>query len=216
MRVKIFIIAALIASPAMAAEIKIGNPGRVQADTVMRDSVTLTNSGSEAIVFQSRAMVWSQEAGKDVETQTREVLISPARVEIPAGEKRVVRIARQRPSAGKTLTYRVHFNELPKPFNGSTSQAQILAEYSLPFIFEPASVTPPVLTAKWQGTKIVFNNTGGKAARISGLGPVGAKPWVPGLVGWVLPGASMAFPMKQSAASLTVTVNGVVQTIAVT
>lgn len=206
---------AFISITANATEVMIGPPGRVSPDTVMRDAITLTNHGKESVKFQARAMLWSQDSGTNAEVSTREILISPALVEIPAGEKRVVRIARQKPANGKALAYRIHFNELPKPPSGSGSVAQMLTEYSLPFVYEPASAAPVQISASWQGKDLVLTNTGGRAAKITAIGPVGAKAWAPGLLGWVLPGASMRFAINANDSNIQLSVNGKPQTLQV-
>jgi fimbrial chaperone protein len=107
------------------------------------DALNLRNAGAAPILVQASVVKWSQKDGTDQYEPTKEVLVAPAMVEIPAGETQVVRLALRRGAdANAEQTYRVLLREVPRPATANSPQLQIVVNISLP-IFVPATTAAP-------------------------------------------------------------------------
>lgn len=180
----------------------------------------LTNSGDHELRAQVRAYKWSQAGGKDALDPTQALVASPPMLAVPPGGRQLVRVIRtgQDTAAGEQ-TYRLLVDELPLEAAKGTGVTYVL-RYSVP-VFVGASGTPSL---KWSGTpgrdtlELTVSNAGTAHAQIRDVDLVqpGTAPVaiVPGLLGYVLPGATMhwtiALPAGASAtnASLKALVNG--------
>src|SRR5262245_29568931 len=85
------------------------NPVRVDLSAAARTSaVTVRNTGSEAVIVQLSVVAWSQEDGRDVYTETKEILATPPIATIPAGGEQIIRAGlRRAPDAQRELSYRL-------------------------------------------------------------------------------------------------------------
>ena len=170
-------------------------------------AVTLTNEGDKPIRFQVDAFQWSQVDGRNVHVASSDVLASPAIVEVPPKERRVVRAMRVQGQG--TAYYRLLLRELPEP--ASVGQlVRMPTNHNLPLAFEPTSQVLPSLAATSQANGYLLTNSGATAARLTAIGAPGQEPWRKGALGWVLPGSSLLIEVApgQRAAALELTVNG--------
>lgn len=176
------------------------------------DALWLSNSGSEPLTAQLRVYRWRQADGEDQLEPTREVIVSPPMIQLPAGEKQLVRVIRLGvPPADVETSYRVIVDELPLPESttpgaGSARRAglQFVLRYSLPVFLLPAAA-PGVRAADASPSNLEgrLTRTDGKAQlEISNGGPVHAQiadiaffdnagqrhAVRDGLAGYVLPG----------------------------
>jgi len=77
-------------------------------------AVGVNNTGGQPIRFQLSLVEWTQDAaGKDVYTESEELIFFPRLFTVQAGEQGVVRIGPKRAYAGKERTFRVFVDELP-------------------------------------------------------------------------------------------------------
>src|SRR5215470_478534 len=68
------------------------NPVRVDLSAAARTAaVTVRNTGAEAVVVQLSVVAWSQEDGRDVYSDTKEILATPPIATIPAGGEQIIR-----------------------------------------------------------------------------------------------------------------------------
>ncbi|KAF1708552.1 hypothetical protein CSC70_12975 [Pseudoxanthomonas kalamensis DSM 18571] len=174
----------------------------------------LSNTGQAPIRAQVRVMQWSQTDGSDQLTPTRELLASPPILEIAPGQRQLVRIIRPQPQApGSELSYRLLVDELPDAEAESNGGLQFLLRYSVPvFVLQPGR-TPAIaaigphqpydtspLSARIADGTLEVANGGNTRARISQLSYVnrdGSRvSLVPGLVGYVLAGQRMQWPLE--------------------
>ena len=179
----------------------------------------LTNTGDHELRAQVRAYKWSQSQGKDALEPTQALVASPPMLTVPPGGRQLVRVIRtgQDGAAGEQ-TYRLLVDELPLEAAKGTG-VQYVLRYSVP-VFIGVSGTPQL---KWsgapskEGLELTVSNAGTGHAQIREVSLVGsgaATPIVPGLLGYVLPGATMhwtiALPAGANAtnASLKALVNG--------
>ncbi|EGB96171.1 MULTISPECIES: molecular chaperone [Pseudomonas] len=183
----------------------------------------LENRGTEAANLQVRVFAWHQGRYQEQFQAQREIIGSPPVANIPPGQKQLIRLTRTGPSpAGQEKAYRIIIDEIPpaipldKAGPGTTAAIRLQMRYSVPlFVYgeglwgkaDPeggrtgASVGKPQLS--WrpvtvQGKPYVeLRNTGPVHARLTDvvLQQGGQrKALAEGLLGYVLPGASMRWP----------------------
>jgi len=179
--------------------------------------IWLSNSGTTPLRAQVRVQQWSQTDNQDQLAATRELAASPPAVDIPPGEKQLVRIIRLQPAQpALEQTYRLIIDELPAATaDGSMPPGlQFLLRYSVPVFIgveDPAPATgkpsdisqlAASLQAAAQPATLTVKNTGRKRVKISQLVHVDAAgkrtPLASGLLGYVLAGQQMQWPLNLS------------------
>jgi len=183
----------------------------------------LENRGSAPASLQVRVFAWRQGDYQEQFQAQREIIGSPPVANIPPGQKQLIRLTRTGSSpAGQEQAYRIIIDEIPSPLptdagsSGTTAAIRLQMRYSVPlFVYgeglwgkadpegkrNAAGVGTPQLS--WrpvtvQGKPYVeMRNTGPLHARLTDVvvqqgGQ--AKPLAEGLLGYVLPGASMRWP----------------------
>jgi fimbrial chaperone protein len=134
-------------------------------------------------------------------------------LEIQPNDEQLVRVIRVGPPPigpnAAEDAYRISIDELPVTGAGVRSGLQFVLHYSLPIFVEPAGEThlAPVLhiSMEHEGEKafLQVSNSGTEHAQLSvvsyvdGAGRSGDI--TPGLLGYVLPGATMRFALRQPA-----------------
>lgn len=183
----------------------------------------LTNTGDHELRAQVRAFHWSQAGGHDELESTQALLASPPMLSIPPGGRQLVRVIRtggqDAPAVGEQ-TFRLLVDELPQP-GGKQTGVQYVLRYSVP-VFVGAAGVPSLqwsTSVDHEGVELDIHNTGTAHAQISGLSLTGADgapvELVPGLLGYVLPGATMHWTINVPSgtntanASLKALINGV-------
>lgn len=210
------VLCGLLGAPAIAASLQVAPISIEFEHGEQAQALWLSNSGDRPIRAQVRVMGWSQETGADRLAPSRDLLPSPPIVEIAPGQQQLVRIVR--PQAGGMATeqaFRLLVDELPDPALDANSGLQFLLQYSVPvFVLPPgaspqdaAGPRPPtdasMLTGRVvedaAGARLVVANHGGRRVRLSQLTRVDAAgtdtPLVPGLLGYVLAGQTMQWPL---------------------
>ena len=112
-------------------------------------------------------------------------------------------------SSGETA-YRIIINELPGDSVEHTNGLQFVLRYSLPIFLEPAGAPPSPPQLHWSlrrenGRAVVeISNSGGRYAQIVDLSYIDAAKHrtevAQGLLGYVLPGATMRWTLRPPAA----------------
>lgn len=217
-----FALACLLAaaSNASASGLQIAPTSIEMASAGPAQALWLTNTGDHELRAQVRAYMWSQTGGKDALDPTQAIVASPPMLTVPPGGRQLVRVIRTgQDTASGERTYRLLVDELPLEAAKGTG-VQYVLRYSVP-VFVGVSGKPSL---NWSGTpghdalELTVSNTGSAHAQISEVNLVqtGAAQVsiVPGLLGYVLPGATMhwtiALPAGANAtnASLKALVNG--------
>lgn len=181
--------------------------------------LTLSNSGNDKVRAQVRVYQWSQDDQGDQLTPSRGLLASPPMIEINPGEKQLIRIIRAKaPPQGADAVedaYRVLVNELPIKSDKQTTGLQFALSYSLPVFVQPVGVTKTSPQLQWsthlqpdgKEMKLRVSNRGNGRAQLAGLSFVdtaGNSTVVnPGLLGYVLPGATMNWTLNIPSSVLT-------------
>ncbi|SNY63964.1 fimbrial chaperone protein [Stenotrophomonas sp. CC120223-11] len=168
----------------------------------------LTNSGTSPVKLQVRVFRWVQQDGKEQLLPTDELMASPPMQELAAGQQQLVRVmrpTREPPSAQQY--YRLIVDEVPDLATRAEGM-QFVLRYSIPVFVQPASgKLAPQLQARLvtlddgrNGVEVA--NSGNSYAQIADLALGSVKrPRIvhPGLLGYVLPGQVMRWPIERMA-----------------
>ncbi len=168
----------------------------------------LTNSGTSPVKLQVRVFRWVQQGGKEQLLPTDELMASPPMQELAAGQQQLVRVmrpTREPPSAQQY--YRLIVDEVPD-LATRVEGMQFVLRYSIPVFVQPASgKLAPQLQARLvtlddgrNGVEVA--NSGNSYAQIADLALGSVKrPRIvhPGLLGYVLPGQVMRWPIERMA-----------------
>lgn len=191
------------------------------------DGLWLSNSGDAVVHAQVRVYHWTQNKDGDQLTPSQGLVISPPMVQIGVGGQQMVRVIRVGPPPSGTAAvedaFRLAIDELPIDVSGGAG-LHFVVHYSLPIFIEPAGAvsTSPKLQWKLQPDAghvwLQASNQGDGHAQLSGIAFVDSAghrtELVPGLLGYVLPGSTMRWALKQPATvfagggTLEITVNG--------
>ncbi|PYE40382.1 fimbrial biogenesis chaperone [Psychrobacter fozii] len=174
--------------------------------------LTLSNSGNDVLHAQVRVYRWLQDEKGDQLTPSRGLLASPPMIEVKPGERQLIRIIRAKaPPQGTGAVedaYRIAVDEIPVKSVNQTTGLQFALSYSLPVFVQPAGVTKTSPKLQWsthlqsdgKAIKLRVSNSGNGRAQLSALSFVdtaGNSTVInPGLLGYVLPSATMNWTLK--------------------
>ncbi|WP_184364104.1 molecular chaperone [Rhizobium sp. BK602] len=180
--------------------------------------LNLTNDGDHPINVQVRVFKWSQTGGIERLEPTTTVVASPPATKIGPNGEYVVRVVRTSKAPVRAEeTYRVIVDELPDPSRAKAGTVTLIMRHSIPVFFRDAGAK--AADVSWnlsqQGGSLLLTgkNNGDSRFRLSnvtikqGAAKIGGRN---GLVGYVLGGATMQWPVG-SAKSLsggTITLQG--------
>lgn len=134
------------------------NPIRIDLSSKAASAaLTVKNNGAEPVVVQVSVESWAQQDGKDVYAPTKEVLVTPPIVTIPAGAERIIRAGlRRQPDGQKELSYRMFLQEVPPPPRPGFQGLQVALRVGLPVFVQPAQgIAAPRLV--WQAQREADN-----------------------------------------------------------
>ena len=201
----------------------------------------LENRGDTPANLQIRVFAWNQEGFDDKYQNQRDVVGSPPVATIQPGQKQLIRLTRAKTfPAGEEHAYRIIIDEIPMPLppseagsNKAAAAVRLQMRYSVPLFAygaglwskpdasrprDPSGAGLPQLSGravKVDGKPYVeVVNRGAVHARLTEAAlKLGAqsKPVVDGLLGYVLPGATMRWPAPAQGDALQVRVNGQAQ-----
>ena len=163
------------------------NPVRLDVrNSAKSASVSVVNDGAEKLSFQLQAMDWSQDKdGKDVYTESRDLIFFPKLMTVDPGQEATVRIGFKTNAALVEKTYRLFIEELPgvvKKVEGSSAQINFLVRFGLPIFASPASPQDGLIidAVEFKGGVLSFmaQNSGNrhqmfKSIRIEGINIAG-------------------------------------------
>lgn len=183
-----------------------------------RSGVMMLNNLSDApLRAQIRVYRWHQDGGEDELVQTDDLIASPPFVEIAADGQQFIRLVRfsQKPDEAKTpelceQAFRVIVDELPNPDsvkNGADAQGlNYVLRYSVPVYLTSPACSDAAPNLSWslsiegETARLNIANSGQKHAQLASLSFIDADGKTTelsaGLFGYVLPGASRIFTLK--------------------
>ena len=135
-------------------------------------------------------------------------MISPPMLTIPPGGKQLIRVIRTGSPAKVEDAYRLSINELPQSA-AKKNNLQFVLHYSVPVFIQPPGVTDTYAKLQWQikhsegRAWLEVSNQGDGHAQLSEVNIITAsgsrRNITPGLLGYVLPGSTMRWPLPASA-----------------
>lgn len=190
------------ASSAAASGLQVAPTGLQLVPGGPAQALWLTNTGDRELRAQVRAYRWTQGSGKDELETTQALVASPPMLSIAPGGRQLVRVIRtgQDTAAAGEQAFRLLVDELPQ---GSTPMTgvQYVLRYSIPVFIGTATASDSAASLQWSTgvehdqLQLDIRNTGPAHAQVTGvvLAPAdgAAVELVPGLLGYVLPGATM-------------------------
>lgn len=186
-------------------------------------SVWIENKGRDDAYLQVRIFRWEQHNGQDTYTVQNQVIATPPFVQIPGGQKQLVRVLVQANiPAGQESAYRIIIDELP-PVQPPTQVEETMAmavkirmRYSLPlFIYGNGLAAKPTMNADedhWKDLQAQFvtenkkvfiriTNRGLRTVRLVDVQletpGLQTKPLMPGLAGYIMPGQFKQWPVSR-------------------
>ena len=176
--------------------------------TQRAEGIWLSNSGDNTINAQVRVFRWSQSSYKDQLAASQGLVISPPMLTIPPGGKQLIRVIRTGSPAKVEDAYRLSINELPQTA-AKKNNLQFVLHYSVPVFIQPPGVTDTYAKLQWQiqhsdgRAWLEVSNQGDGHAQLSEVNIISAsgsrRNITPGLLGYVLPGSTMRWPLPASA-----------------
>jgi fimbrial chaperone protein len=156
----LFVCSAVQAQQVSISPLRVAFKGDQQSEIL-----TLRNVSNAPFTVQPKVMKWTQRDGKDVFEPTREVLVAPPIVEVPAGETQVIRLSlRRAPDAKEELAYRVFVQQVAALQKSNSSTLSFSWSLSLPIFVAPLSdLSTPNL--EWVG------QTNGKTLELAVTNP---------------------------------------------
>ncbi|HTP38288.1 MAG TPA: fimbria/pilus periplasmic chaperone [Steroidobacteraceae bacterium] len=179
-------------------------PIRVELGGAHRtEALTIHNDGDAPLTLQLHVSAWSQSGGEESYADTRDLLITPPVLQIPAHGDQIVRAALRRdPAATQELSYRIFFDEIPGPMPKDFVGLKVALHVSLPVFVAPGAKAAPQVTwqAHWNadGTlRVDAENHGAQHLQVSDfeLNAGGATVHAP-LARYVLPGSRISWTLK--------------------
>lgn len=194
----------------------------------------MENRGPDPVLLQLRIFGWTQQDGENVYAPQTEVVGSPPMIELAPGARQLVRLTRMQPlKTAEERAYRVIVDEIPRSRDGDGSAAagvRFQLRYSLPLFVYGEGIRPARAATRGRGEAVpqlvwrTVMHEGRAHVEVQNHGPVHARltraelqaggvavNMADGLLGYVLPGATMRWPLPQelqSPVSFIVAVNG--------
>lgn len=205
--------AALLAVGGMAgaASLQVAPTGLEFTPSSPAQGLWLTNTGSEPLDAQVRVFHWTQVDGKDLLTPTQTLVASPPMLSLAPGAQqlvRVIRVSAAAPDGGETA-YRLLVDELPPAAQHTETGVRYVLRHSIPVFMLPSALPEAAELATALHWSLVgedgdialqARNDGAfhvQLSQASLLPPDGAPIELSaGLLGYVLPGMTMRWPLK--------------------
>lgn len=101
--------------------------------------INVINEGQDPISFQIQAREWTQDAeGKDVYTETADLIFFPQLMTAKGGETKVVRVGTKTPPPPREKSYRLFIEEIPKRENVQGAVVRVAFRFGVPIFRLPA------------------------------------------------------------------------------
>jgi fimbrial chaperone protein len=130
-------------------------------------SVTIRNTGTQALRFQMSAFAWRQTANGEMQLDpTDAVIFFPRLVTLAPGEQRAVRVGSPEPAGARERAYRLFIEELPplETVVGDAQGVRVLTRMGVPVFIRPdtAEMSATLENLDWRAGRLVFSltNTG--------------------------------------------------------
>jgi fimbrial chaperone protein len=202
---------AVFISRAVAADFQI-QPMTMDLSSGVKSGVfSVINNGSEKIDFQVSLREWNQdEKGKDVLTDTKDIIFFPTVMSVEAKSQRAIRIGLKTAPSLKEKTYRLLVQEIPTHKNTDDGVKKnikagvaIAFRFSMPIFVKPLKPEESYIIDRIEMSKGVVKatvrNTGNvhvklRAVKFSGKSADGTEIFSKEVAGWyILNGLSISY-----------------------
>lgn len=131
----------------------------------------LHNSAAQPLSVEVRAYDWEQPNGSDKLTPAKNLMVVPTIVSIQPGREQLIRVALQGERPDRELSYRLHFQELPRQKKPGKAAITTLLKLNLPLFFTADAAVrsyEPQLRLQDQDTlEVDIKNTGSRYLRVT-------------------------------------------------
>ncbi|WBY03762.1 fimbria/pilus periplasmic chaperone [Ramlibacter tataouinensis] len=194
---------ALCQAPAFAAEFSI-TPIRIELKPgVMSETVTVINHADKPLRVTVKLAAWTQdEQGKDVYTDSADLVYFPRQLDLPPDSKRLVRVGLKTPAGSTERAYRLFVEEIPEVAAITQPQVNFTFRFGVPIFLPPVQpraqfeVLEPKLSAGQ--LSIGVRNAGNQHVRLTKLTISDGGSYQQELAGWY----SLAGTQRSYAANL--------------
>jgi fimbrial chaperone protein len=203
---------AISVSLSFAADFQVQPTTMDLSGSVKSGVFSVINNGNEKIDFQVSVQEWRQdEKGKDVYTDTKDIVYFPKVMSVEANAQRAIRIGLKGPLGTKEKTYRLFVAEIPTPKKMQDVKVEgkipagitIAFRFSMPIFVKPAKpqegYTVDGLEMSKGTVKAIVKITGNvhvklNAVKFSGKAADGKELYSKDIAGWyILQGLSFPY-----------------------
>jgi fimbrial chaperone protein len=171
-------------------------------------TLRVRNTEAQPITLQLRAVDWTQAKGEDVYAPSQTLAVSPPVFTLKPGQTQTVRVVVEGVKTVKTeRAYRLILDQIPESQLKGEAGVIVPIRVLLPVFLTPSTAARPKLSWKLlaspSGGVLTASNTGDTHERLVGLKVTSGATEVandPGLSGYVLAGASRAWPLTSAGA----------------
>jgi fimbrial chaperone protein len=172
-----FIVGAFAAYMPIASSQQVSvSPLRVTfASDQQSEILSLRNVSKAAFTVQPKVVRWVQRDGQEFFEPTRDVIVAPPLIEVPAGETQVIRLSlRRAPEAKQELTYRVFLQQVVAPQKATGSGLSFAWSLSLPIFVNPTGEVAPAdlswkAVANGNNIELTATNVGAMHVQVKGI-----------------------------------------------
>lgn len=108
----------------------------------LSETITVTNDSSGPLRVSVKVLAWTQDAtGKDVFTDTGDLVYFPRQMDVAPGAKRLVRLGAKSPAQGAERAYRLFIEEIPEQA-ASGAAVTFYFRFAVPVFVPPADARP--------------------------------------------------------------------------
>lgn len=143
----------------------------LNADRKLRDDIEVWNDSPErAYVAAEPSEIVnpgqrSEARMQEADPEKRGLLVSPARLILEPGQRKLIRIAALSPDPARERVYRVTVRPVAGPLSSEQSGLKILVGYDVLVLVRPPNPRPQ-LTAKRSGNTLTFRNEGNSSLEL--------------------------------------------------
>lgn len=157
-------------SPALAGSFQVNPVNLAIPPERATTSLSLQNTGSEPVSVRMVTYLWTQEGGKDVYSETSNVIASPPIFTLEVGETQLVRVGLKDRRPGEA--YRIVFEEIPRD-NLEGNVIQVALRLNLPLFVEAEKGESSVRWQAWRDASgaltLAAENIGSRHQKITGV-----------------------------------------------
>jgi fimbrial chaperone protein len=192
----VFFITTFFPIPVHAGEWSV-NPVRLELSRDAKTGViTVSNEADDKLHVQISTFDWTQDTtGKDVYTETSDIIFFPRIMILEKKEAKILRAGIKIPAAAKEKTYRLFIEEIPGAKKTEGTTVAIAVRFGIPIFVKPLKEEPKAqienMAIHMGNLEAIVHNTGNehvmiKSLTVSGKNSQGQEIFTKELSGWYL------------------------------